>query len=142
MKINRSAYSLVVAASVALAALGVSGAAQADNVYWSVGVSSPGVQVGVANGRPMVVAQPMYQPSYEPVYTAPYPVYVAPRPMVYVQPAPVYVAPPQYVQVEERYPGYWRGGWRHGHGRYEQERFGPGRFDGEHSGHCHDHGRD
>lgn len=131
MKITRSASSLVAAASVALAAFGMTGAAQADNVFWSVGVSSPGVQVGVANGPPMMVVQPMYPP-----------VYRAPRPVVYVQPAPVFVAPPQYIQAGWQYPRQdW--GWRHRHGRHEQERFEPGRFDGERSGHGHgDHGRD
>lgn len=133
MKINRSASSLVVVASVALAALGMTGAAQAQDVYWSVGVSSPGVQVGVANARPMLVQQPMYQP----VYVAPPPVYWrAPRPVAYVQPAPVYVAPPQYIQAGWQYPGQDRG-WRHGHGRHEYERFEPGRFEGERSGHGH-----
>lgn len=134
MKINRSVSSLVVAAGVAIAALGMAGAAQADNVYWSVGVSSPGVQVGVANGPPMMVAQPMYQPAYEPVYVAPRPVYRAPRPVVYVQPAPVYVAPPQYVQAGWGYPGQDRG-WRHGRGRHGFDRYDSDRFDGERSGH-------
>ena len=125
MKINRSASSLVVAASVALAALGMTGAAQADNVFWSVGVSSPGVQVGVANGAPMMVVQPAYQPMYQPVYRAR-------QPVVYMQPEPVFVAPPQYIQTDWRYPSHGRG-WQHGHGRHENER----------SGHGHgDHGRD
>lgn len=124
MKINGSASFLVVAASVALAALGMTGTAQAQNVFWSVGVSSPGVQVGVANAQPMmVVQQQMYQP-----------VYRASRSMGYVQPAPVFVAPPQYIQAGWQYPREDRG-WRHGHGRHEQERFESGRFDGERSGH-------
>ena len=127
MKINRSASSLVLAAGVAIAALGMAGAAQAGNVYWSVGVSSPGVNVGVANGAPMY--QPVYQ---EPVYVAPAPIYRrAPREVVYVQPEPVYVAPPQYVQAGWGYPG-WERGWRHGHGHRDHDRFDNDRFDGEH----------
>jgi len=126
MKINRSISSLVAAAGVAIAALGMTGAAQADNVYWSVGVSSPGVNVGVANG-------PVYQPVYQPVYVAPRPVYQAPPPVyrraprevVYVQPEPVYVAPPQYVQAGWDYPDR---GWRHGHGRrHDFDRYDGGR---------------
>jgi hypothetical protein len=139
MKLNRSVSSLVAAASVAIAALGMAGTAQADNVFWSVGVSSPGVQVGVGNGRPVLVQQPMYEPVYQPVYQ---PVYRAPRRVVYVQPEPVYVAPPQYVQVGRGYPGPERG-WRHGHGRHDGDRFEGGRFEGERSGRGRgDHRRD
>lgn len=131
MKINRSASSLVAAVSVAFAAFGMTGAAHAQNVFWSVGLSSPGVQVGVANAPPMMVVQPMYQPAYQ-----------APRPVVYVQPAPVFVAPPPYIQAGWQYPGQDRG-WRHGHGRHGYERFESGRFEGERSGHGHGgHGRD
>lgn len=134
MKFNRSASSLMAAAGVAFAALGMAGAAQADNVYWSVGVSSPGVSVGVANGAPMY--QPSYQPAYQPVYVEPRPVYVAPRPVywrappqvVYVQPEPVYVAPPRYVQAGWDRPRHDRG-WRHGHGRRDRDG-----FDGDRSG--------
>jgi hypothetical protein len=126
MKINRSISSLVVAAGVALAALGMAGAAQADNVYWSVGVSSPGVNVGVANGPPV------YQQEYEPVYVQPRPVYRrAPPQVVYVQPEPVYVAPPRYVEAGWDRPRHDRG-WRHGrrdHDRYDGGRSGPGRHD-------------
>jgi hypothetical protein len=116
MKIKRSASSWVAALSVALAALGSVGVAQAgDNVFWSVGMSSPGIQVGVANAVPVV--QQMYVPRQ--------PVYMAPQP-VYVQPAPVYMAQPQYVQVGWERPNY---GWerRHGH---------------RHHGHGHDRHRD
>lgn len=144
MKKNRSASALVGGAALALAALGMTGAAQADNVYWSVGLSSPGVQVGVSNGQPMVVMQPtyqpvyqqVYQPVYQPVYRAPPPVYLAPQRVVYVRPAPVFVAPPQYIRTEWQQPRYGRD-WRHGHGHREHERFGPGRFEGERSGRGH-----
>ncbi len=131
MKINRSISSLAAAAGVAIAALGMTGAAQADNVYWSVGVSSPGVSVGVANG-------PVYQPVYQPIYVAPRPVYQAPPPMyrraprevIYVQPAPVYVAPPQYVEAGWDYPDRGR---RHGHGHGRRHDFD--RYDGGRSEH-------
>lgn len=73
---------------LAAGALGAVGVAQARDVYWSVGVGSPGVWVGVGNVPPAY-----YGPA--PVYVQPAPVYVAPRP-VYVRPRPVYVQPPAY----------------------------------------------
>lgn len=131
MKINRSVFSLVVAGSLALAALGMAGAAQAQDVYWSVGVSSPGVRVGVANVPPVVV-QPVYMQQR-------YPVYVAPPPVVYVQPAPIFLGQPQYIQGGWQPPGHaW--GRRHGHHRHDHDRFRAGRFGGErweHRGHDH-----
>lgn len=127
MKISSKVQSVLTAAFLALAALGATGVAQAgDNVYWSVGVSSPGVQMGVSNARPLVVQAPVYtvyqQPA--PVYVQPT-VYVRPAP-VYVQPAPVYISQPQFIQTgwdyPERHHGWWRGHHRHGHwdqGRHE-----------------------
>lgn len=62
-----------------------------DDVYWSVGVNSPGVSVGVSNAPPVVV-QPrpvvIHQPApvvVQPAYPYPYvrPVVVHPRPVVY-----------------------------------------------------------
>ena len=44
-------------ATVGLAALAAAGAAQAgSNVYWSVGVAAPGIQVGVASAPPVDAA--------------------------------------------------------------------------------------
>lgn len=82
------------------------GAAQAhgDNIYWSIGVGSPGVHVGVASAPPVV--------AYPPV------IYMPPRPVVY---APVVYGPP---------PG-WRHhhrGWERGHGYREHGR--EGRWEG------------
>lgn len=107
MKIKRIASSWVTVLGVALAALASVGTAQAgDNVYWSVGMSAPGMQLGVANAVPVV--QQVYMPRPQ--------VYMAPQP-VYMQPAPVYMARPQYVQVGWDRPDY---GWerRHGHRRH------------------------
>lgn len=135
MKIKRLTSGLVVAAGVALATLGMTGAAQAQNVFWSLGLSSPGVQLGVSSAPPVMVVQPSYQPVYQPVYETVYesrPVYVAPRPVVYARPAPVYVAPPLYLQADWRYPGYRRG-WQRGQERHEnQGREGERRGRGEH----------
>ena len=94
-------------ASLGVAALAATGAAQAGgNVFWSVGVAAPGVQLGVANA-PQIYAQPApvyVQPA--PVYYQPAPVYVQPAP-VYVQPAPVYYRPARVVVPA---PVYYRPG--------------------------------
>jgi len=67
------------AAGLVLGAFSVASVAHArSDVYFSVGVQSPGVYV---------------QPA--PVYVQPRPVYVAPRP-VYVEPQPVYVPGPSH----------------------------------------------
>lgn len=82
----RKLHLWLVGGVVALGGLGVSAQAQAgSNVYWSVGVSTPGV-VGmqVGNVPPVVVPQPMYVS--QPVYVSPPPVY---QPLYY--PAPVRV---------------------------------------------------
>ena len=135
MKVNRSVSSLIATASVALATLGMTGATLAQNVNWSVGVFSPGVNVGVTNVQPIYYQEPVYQQVYQPVYRAP-------RRVIYVQPEPVFVVPPQYVQAGWQYPGYG-GGWRHGRGRHDGDRFDEDRFEGGRSGHGHrGHDRD
>ena len=99
-------------ASLGVAALAATGAAQAGgNVFWSVGVAAPGVQLGVANA-PQIYAQPApvyVQPA--PVYYQPAPVYVQPAPVYYglrhVQPAPVYYRPARVVVPA---PVYYRPG--------------------------------
>jgi hypothetical protein len=134
---KRAALMAGVAATLTVSALGFAGAAQArDNVTFSVGLSSPGVQLGVTNGYP--VAYPAYSayPAYpvysqpQAVYVQPQPVYVQPRP-VYVQPAPIYVprpvyygGQPVYVAPQPVYYGRPRGHWNHGnHGNhYGQQR--------------------
>lgn len=107
MTVNRSLFSRHLksgAAVLAVATMGMAGAAHADNLTWSVGLSSPGVAVGVSNAQPVYV-----QP--QAVYVQPRPVYVQPAPqVVYQQPRVVYVQPaPQVI-----YPG-----WRH-HERQER----------------------
>lgn len=122
MKSSRSVYSLAAAATLAMAALGAGTAAQAGDVFWSVGVASPGVQVGVSNAPPVVVHQrpvivyPQPQVVYAPppVVYYPQPVYQQPQ-VVYQQPQVVYQQP-YYTQAGWIYPGY-RYGWdkHHGH---------------------------
>ena len=112
------------AGMVALLALGLSGAAQAQAqaVYWSVGVSSPAVQLGVSNAPPVL----MLQPSYQPVYVQPRPVYVAPPRVVYLRPAPAVLQPvPQYIRADWRYAGH-----RH---RWEERRERQERWEGQHA---------
>src|SRR5437899_10473126 len=111
-KISRSAVLTGAVGALALAAMGFAGTAQArDDVFWSVGVGSPGVAVNVGN------AFPVYAPA--PVYVQPAPVYIQPAP-VYVQPRPYYQSyygQPQVVYVQ---PGY-RHGWYKKHGRHHDD---------------------
>ena len=48
-----------VAITVAAWMWGTVGLAQAGNVYWSIGLHQPGVQVGVSNAPPVVVQYPV-----------------------------------------------------------------------------------
>jgi hypothetical protein len=108
-------FARLAASGLALAALMAAGAAQArGDVYWSVGVNSPGVALGVASAPPVYVAPPpVYYAPPPPVYVAPRPVYYGPPP-VYYAPRPVYRAAPPVVVV----PGYGYGyGHRHGYWR-------------------------
>jgi len=101
--------------ALAAAGLAASGAAQARDVAWSVGLSAPGAAVVVGNGY--YAPQPVYvQPA--PVYVQPQPVYYGAQP-VYVQQRPIYVqGPPVYVAPRPVWgpPGHrWHGG-PHYHG--------------------------
>lgn len=90
-------------AAVGLAMLAGAGSAQAgSNVYWSVGVAGPGIQVGVASAPPIVAAAPVFVPP-TPVFMQPAPVWAQPAP-VWVQPVPVIVRPaPVWVQPAPRF---------------------------------------
>jgi PXPV repeat (3 copies) len=124
MRVKSSVGVLAGAAALVALALGSSTAALAGDVFWSVGLSSPGVQVGVFSPQPVYVQpQPYYaQPQVyvqPPVYAQPQVIYTQPRP-VYVQPQPVYVQPrPVYVQPQPVvvYNGWnhSKHGWHHGH---------------------------
>lgn len=128
IKTNRSAVLAGAAATLAVAAMGFAGAVQArDNVYWSVGVGTPGAVVNVGN------LGSVYQP--QPVYVQPQPVYIQPQP-VYIQPQPVYVQPqPVYYQQQPVYgvpqPVYYgHPGWRGHHGGGYVQAPGPGYYGG------------
>ncbi|MDP2065063.1 MAG: hypothetical protein Q8K38_03750 [Burkholderiaceae bacterium] len=125
MNFNRFLRIPAIAGAIALASLGTASVAHAGNVFWSVGIASPGVQVGVANA-------PVYhQPAPAPVYVQPAPVYVQPAP-VYYQPAPVYYQPaPVYYRPAPVYRagyvtpvinGYYYGHRGHGYGHGYNDR--------------------
>lgn len=99
--------SLCAMGGVALALLAGAGSAQArGDVNWSIGLSSPGVVVGVGNGYPVYTApRPIYYAPPPPVYYAP------PPPVYYAPPRPIYYAPPPPVV----YYNYGSGGRHHGH---------------------------
>lgn len=98
--------------------------AHADKIYWSVGISGPGVSTTVSNGRPYVAYPPapvvVYPPApvvhYPPVVYAPPPrVVYAPPPRVVYGPRPVYYGQPAPVVIYRDRPprhGHWH---RHGH---------------------------
>ncbi len=131
MNICRLASSFFAATALACASL----ATQAQDVYWSVGWSAPGVQLGVSNALPVLVQpryQPIYQPRYAPVveYASPYwrqpAVRMVPPPVVYFSEPEVYAAPLQYAGVQ------WRGPGRSWQSRHRVERLETG---GRHRNH-------
>lgn len=103
--------SVAALALVAALGLGASSAAHAGHdgadVYWSIGMSQPGISVGVSNmpAAPVVVYERYYEP--------------APR-VVYV-PAPVYYPQPVYRVIA---PGYYSRGHAYGHWKDRDDRHG------------------
>lgn len=128
MTISSSFRVLLASVGVATVALTASGAACAqNNVYWSVGMSAPGMQVGVANVPPVAVYPQMAYPQviYPPMYAVPHPVgYYAP-------PAPVYYAPPVW---QPRFAYGYHAGYGYGHRMQERFEHGHGGWGG-HGGH-------
>ena len=128
---KRSVRSMLVSAGLALVALAGVGMAQARDVNWSLGISSPGVVVDMDNGRgvrvlpaPVYLAPPPPPPPRAVYYPAPaQPVYYAPPP-----PRPVYYAPPVYVAPPPGY--YYRDEPRHHRHRHHDR--GHGRGYGDH----------
>ncbi len=98
MTTRNSLGKLVGAGALALAGLGAGSSASAQDVYWSVGLGAPGVQVALSNAP----AVPYYPRTYV----------VQPQP-VYVHPAPVHHAYPVYTPV---YPRGYSAGYGHGYG--------------------------
>ena len=135
MTVSSSLRVLLATASVAALTLGATGAAQAQNsnVYWSIGMSAPGMQVGVANAPLMAMYPQVAYPQvmYPPVYAVPRPAAYYGYNGYYGQPAPVYYAPPVW---QPRF-GYGHN-VGYGYGHREQERFehGRGGWGGGHGG--------
>ena len=147
IRTHRSA--MLAAATLAVAAMGFAGAAQArDNVNWSVGVGIPGAVVNVGNVG-SVYPQPVYvQPA--PVYVQPRPVYVQPQPVyvqpapryydprpVFVRPAPVYLAP-QPIYYERRHHGRRHDGGNYVQGNGYRQGYGQVYYQGDGRGDRHD----
>jgi hypothetical protein len=120
----KGALAAVLTAGISLA----TGAVQAREVVWSIGVGAPGVQVGVTNAPPMVVqTQPVYWQRPAVVVQPPPAYYQAPQPVYYAAPQLVYYGRPQAIAAPQPY--YYRGwGPRH-HGHWDRDRqgFGPER---------------
>ncbi len=102
------------AGALAVVALGSAAVANANGVSWSVGVSAPGVVLGVGQPAPVYYAPAPAYYAPAPTYYAPPPVYYRPPPPVYYRPAPVYYGPPAPVYYGPG-PGYWRHHRHHGH---------------------------
>jgi len=115
MDIGRNIKSLALAAGAVIVVWGAAGAAQARDVVWSVGVGSPGIQVGVTNApqvvhaRPIIVAPQTVYMHQPPVVVHPRPVYHYGQPVVVMAPRTYYYAPSAWVP-----PGH-RPGWRARH---------------------------
>lgn len=132
IKTSRSIVVASAMATLAMAAIGFAGSAQArENIYWSVGVGTPGAVVNVGNVGSVYQQQPVYvQP--QPVYVQPAPVYYQQRP-VFVRPQPVYVQPqPVYYERprghHRRHGGYQAQGPHNGgyYGQRQRNGYGPG----------------
>jgi len=101
----RGLTAAVMAAGAWAASAVVSEAEARDSVYWSIGIQSPGVAVGVANAPPVVYGPP-----------AGY----------YYQPRPVVVAPqPIYYYDDDYRPRHWKKGHKH-HRWHDGRRHGRG----------------
>lgn len=118
MKIARSLVMLLGASALVAGALGVSTAAQARDVAWSVDIASPGVQLGVSNAPGAFYRAPVYVQS--PVVVSPAPIYYSQPQVIYSQPQVIYSQPiysqpyvsyaqPQVVYAPQPY--YVRSGW-------------------------------
>ena len=112
----KSTFKWLVVASLGTAALLTANAAQAQNqgVYWSLGLSSPGVHVGIGNAQPVFV-----QPIQRVVVLPQQPVYLQPQASYYPGYSPVYGRPVGAYPAVVAYPvvvqPVYGGGWHHQH---------------------------
>ena len=159
MQIYHPICALLASSTISALALLVGTSAQAREVYWSVGVASPGVILGVSNAppvlqhRPVVALPPQVYYSQPPVYYGQPPVYYGPPRLVYGAPQVVYVQPQVVYQPQ---PYYVQSGWappvvyrnwgqrdhghhgNHGHGYLDDRRgFNDGQRGNDHRGWGH-----
>jgi hypothetical protein len=117
-------------AAIGLAGVAATGAAQAGNVHWSIGINLPAVGI-IGGNAPVYYPEPQaYYPAPRVVYAPPPVVYRAPPRVVYRH-APVVVHQPygHYRHHEGRHAG-WRGDrdgrgdrdWRGGRGDRDDDR--------------------
>ncbi len=131
MKSGKSLGKWVGTGALVLAGFVWTQSASAQNVYWSVGVASPGVQVAVSNApavQPHVIYQRPYVVQPQPVYVQPQPVYVQPTQILSAY--PVYGRPVVIQQAPVVFTGWHRPhyerhqGWHHGGHRGHQGHYG------------------
>ena len=114
-KFTKTAQSLLAGLAL-MAGLGLASSAHAGDVFWSIGMSQPGIHIGVGNlPAPVVV--------HGPVVVHPRPVYVPPH-VVYMPPRPVFYG----------HPGHYQG---HGHDRHHHHHGHQGRGHDRHDHHAH-----
>jgi hypothetical protein len=123
----RGLMALGLAGGVWALSVGMSPAQARDDVYWSVGVQSPGVQVGVSNAPPAPVY--VQRPRPRPIYVQPAPVVVYPAPVYYGQPSRIVYVDQWAVPIGRDYDHRGRRGKHrgHGHGHDRDDDWGYGR---------------
>jgi hypothetical protein len=93
--LSRSVAKAMAACALLIGVAAYSASARADDIYWSIGLGSPGVTIGMTNARPLPI---FVQPQPQHYYVQPATVYVHPG-AIYAQPVPIYVQPrPVYQQ--------------------------------------------
>jgi hypothetical protein len=89
--LSRSVAKAMAAFALLIGVAAYSASARADDIYWSIGLGSPGVTIGMTNARPLpIFVQPQHY------YVQPATLYVHPG-AIYAQPVPIYVQPPRPV---------------------------------------------
>ena len=128
MKTQRSIFSMAAVAALGISALALSSAAQARDVAWSVGIGSPGVQIGLSNAPQVIYRQPVYAPQAV-YYSQPQVIYAQPQvsfiqPQLVYAPLPYYAPQPYYVGASSPTIVYRDWGPRHrGHNqRWDHDR--------------------
>lgn len=122
---------LAVAAGLGLGTAGSAHAGGGADVFWSFGMSQPGIHVGVSNfPAPVVVHAP------RPVVVHPHPVYVPPR-VIYAPAYPVWGAHSGYYGYRSH--GHGHGHWKDRHDRHDRHDRWDDRRDDRRHGRWDDH---